>query len=430
MTEDHLPPDTARHSSRPGPAGGQRSPVPAFGSTGGRHNISRGARRVAGVDAARGFALLGMTAVHTLDLWNDDAGRATLNGLLFSGKSSALFVTLAGVSLAFVSGGRAPSAGRRMVAARWSVAARAVVIALVGLLTGLLDPEPENILVYYGMFFLLAIPFLHLRIRYLLLGSALFALLGPLLVWWARTSLPSADAYEDPTIVDLVTHPLAVGSNVLLTGAYPALAWMTYLCAGLALGRMDLRSVRVQVRLVLAGGALSCLAWGSSLLALHVLGGYDAIRRATPWISERTIDQIVVVEPDSQMPTTTLWWLVVPGPHTNTPPALLLCLGTAVATLGLFLLVPRTVSTWLLPLAAMGSMTFTLYTAHLAFMSFDVYENAPSLWFWAQIACFALFAVLWQRTVGQGPLEKVVSAVTHDVRRRVLARDTAPDTPA
>jgi hypothetical protein len=314
-----------------------------------------------------------------------------------------------------------------MVAARWSVAARAVLIAMVGLLTGLLDPEPENILVYYGMFFLLAIPLLHLRIRYLLLSSALFALVGPLLVWWARTSLPNADAYEDPTIMDLVTDPLSVASNVLLTGAYPALAWMTYLCAGLAVGRMDLRSIRVQIRLVLVGVALTCLAWGSSFFAMHVLGGYEAIRHATPWMSDRAIEEILVVEPDAQMPTTTLWWLVVPGPHTNTSFALLLCLGTAMATLGLFLLAPRTMTKLLIPLVAMGTMTFTLYTAHLVFLSFDVYETAPLLWFWAQIVCFALFAVLWKRTVGQGPLEKVVSVVTREVRRRVLARDVAPD---
>ncbi|MEX5259404.1 heparan-alpha-glucosaminide N-acetyltransferase domain-containing protein [Kocuria sp. CPCC 205263] len=429
MTEDHRRSDTARHHSRFGPVGGEKSSAAAPASSGGRgkRDVSRDDRRVVGVDAARGYALFGMTAVHTLDLWNDEVGRATLTGLLFSGKSSALFVTLAGVSLAFVSGGRASSTGRRMVAARWSVAARAVLIAIAGLLTGLLDAAADNILVYYGMFFLLAIPFLGLRIRYLLLSSALFALLGPLLVWWAKTSLPSTDAYEDPTIVDLLTDPLAVASDVLLTGAYPALAWMTYLCAGLALGRMDLRSLRVQVRLVLIGAALTCLAWGSSFVALHVLGGFEAIRRATPWMSSQAIDEIVAVEPDSPTPTTTLWWLVVPGPHTHTPLALLLCLGTAVVTLGLFLLVPRAVTKLLAPLIAMGSMTFTLYTAHLVFLSFDAYETAPLLWFWIQATCFALFAVLWQRTIGQGPLEKAVSTVTRGVRRRVLAHGAARD---
>lgn len=424
MTEDHLRPDTAGHSAQPEPAGERQSSavVPVHSGKENKPDAGRGARRVVGVDAARGFALFGMTAVHTLDVWNTETGRATLTGLFFSGKSSALFVTLAGVSLAFVSGGRSPMAGRRMVATRWSVAARAGVIAMAGLLTGLLDPEPDNILVYYGMYFLLAIPLLGLRIRYLMLSSALFALLGPMLVWWARTSLPSADTFEDPTIMSLVTDPLAVASQVLLNGAYPALAWMTYLCAGLAVGRMDLTSVRVQIRLVLGGIILSGLAWGTSFFALYVLGGYQAIKNATPWMSDRTIDQIVLVESDSPLPTTTLWWLVVPGPHTHTPLALLFCLGTALFTLGLFLLVPRTLTQLLAPLVAMGSMTFTLYTAHLVFLSFDVYESAPLLWFWAQIAFFALFAVLWQRTRGQGPLERAVSAVARDVRRRVLAR--------
>ncbi|KLU08917.1 hypothetical protein ABL57_15430 [Kocuria sp. SM24M-10] len=382
-------------------------------------------RRVAGVDAARGFALLGMTAVHTVDLWNDEAGRATLSGLLFSGKSSALFVTCAGVSLAFVSGGRVPSVGRGMVAVRWSVAARAAAIALIGLLTGLLGPAVDIILVHYGMFFLLAIPLLGVRIRYLLLGSALFALLGPWLVWWSRASLPGVDAYSSPTIADLATDPLAVALDVLLTGYYPALAWMAYLCAGLAVGRMDLRSLRVQVRLVLVGAALACLAWGSSVLALYALGGYEAIGRATPWMSGRSIEEVVAVGPDSQVPTTTLWWLVVPGPHTTTSFALLLGLGTALTVLGLFLLVPRAVTRLLTPLVAMGSMPLTLYTAHVLFLSSDAYE-AP---FWVQIVCFALFAVLWRRSRGQGPLENVVSSLAHQVRRRVLTRDAAPGLP-
>ena len=100
----------------------------------------------------------------------------------------------------------------------------------------------------------------------------------------------------------------------------------------------------------------------------------------------------------------------------------LLSLGLAVFTLGVFLLLPRAVGRVLMPLTAMGAMTFTLYVAHLLVMWLELFWDAPQLWFWGQIVAFALVAVLWQRYLGQGPLEKVVTRSTKAVSRRVLAR--------
>ena len=62
----------------------------------------RSAGRVVAVDAARGLALVGMTAVHFLPDAYPDNDRPTLSWLLFAGDSAALFALLAGVALALV----------------------------------------------------------------------------------------------------------------------------------------------------------------------------------------------------------------------------------------------------------------------------------------------------------------------------------------
>ena len=157
--------------------------------------------------------------------------------------------------------------------------------------------------------------------------------------------------------------------------------------------------------------------------ALLALGVYDRIWEATPWLTEEQIDEILVFGPDPSLPTTTLWWLMVPAPHSNTPVALLLSLGMAAFALGAFLLLARLIGKALTPLAAAGSMTFTLYTLHLLFLGTGVYDLHPGFWFWMQVAAFGLIAVAWQRAVGQGPLEKLVAqARLIESREHILER--------
>ena len=254
-----------------------------------------------------------------------------------------------------------------------------------------------------------------------LISAAAFTVLAPFLMQWAVDVLP-AHVYGNPTLWNLVTEPVTVLSQLLLTGTYPALPYMAYLCAGIALGRMNLTSRRVQLWLVGAGAALALLSWTVSMGALLALGVYDRIWEATPWLTEQQIDEILVFGPDPSLPTTTLWWLMVPAPHSNTPVALLLSLGMAAFALGAFLLLARLIGKALTPLAAAGSMTFTLYTLHLLFLGTGVYELHPGFWFWMQVAVFGLLAVAWQRAVGQGPLEKLVARTSKRIAGSVAAR--------
>jgi uncharacterized membrane protein len=383
-------------------------------------------RRLVGIDAARGLALIGMISIHILPAWNAATFEPTLQWTVFAGRSAALFALLAGVGLAFSTGGRTPHTGRAMTADRWGVAVRALLIATIGLAinhvmpgAAIQDVPAVNILVYYGAFFLLAIPFLGLSARALLVWAGCFALAGPALVHQLRDVLPALERHN-PTFADLMGAPGATAAQVLLNGTFPALPYLAYLLAGLAIGRMDLARLRTQVGILVGGVVLAAAAWATSRVLLGPAGGFGELLRSTPELDRELVRDVLLFGPDPTLPTTTWWWLAVAGPYTNTPLSLCLGLGSAAAVLGLCLLVARRSSGWLLPLSAMGSMTLTVYSAHLLALSTEVHYDEP-LWFLVHVGVAMVFALLWHRALGQGPLERVVADVVRATRRRVLA---------
>jgi uncharacterized membrane protein len=389
--------------------------------------LIRPTRRLVGIDAARGLALIGLMAIHILPSWNEETGEASFTWRVFSGDSAALFALLAGVGLALTSGGRHPHEGKAMTADRIGLAVRAVLIALVGLWIGTLmpeDPPAYSILLYYGVFFLLAIPFLHAGPKVLFASAAVFGVVAPLLMQGLLDQLPEWSSYN-PTLTTLVTEPGATASQLLLTGSYPALPYMTYLLVGMGLGRLNLRRQEVQIRLLVAGIGIAIFARATSYFLLYAFGGYRRLREASA-MGEEELAEVLIWGPDS-LPTSTVWWLAIATPHTNTPLAIAASLGVSLAVLGALLLIARKAEAWLLPLAAMGVMTLTLYTAHLVALSFEAHYDQPYLWYVIHLVVAALFAVAWQRALGQGPLERVIGLSVKGTRRAVL--HGSPGTP-
>src|SRR5699024_998631 len=139
--------------------------------------------RLIGIDAARGLALIGLIAVHILPAEIGDTGDPSLVFRLFFGHSAALFAFLAGVGLALSTGGQRPHRGQRMAGNRLGLAARSVLIGVVALgVAEFMGSDPPGILLYYTVFFLLAMPFLHLAPKALFLSAAAFAVLAPVLL--------------------------------------------------------------------------------------------------------------------------------------------------------------------------------------------------------------------------------------------------------
>ncbi len=429
MTDAHRRPAAAARTTAETPTAGATTSVP--GAPAERTSTAAaatGTRRLVGIDAARGLALIGMVSIHILPAWDPETFEPTTQWTVFAGRSAALFAFLAGVSLAFSSGGRTRHTGPAMRATRVGILVRALLITGLGLAINPLIPGTTveeipavNILVYYGAFFLLAIPFLRASTKALLGWAGFFAVAGPVLMYLLRERLPVA-ADLNPGLTDLAADPAASAAHLLLTGTYPALPYLAYLLAGLAVGRLNLAGTQVQIRLLAIGLGLAVLAWTAYWVLILQAGGYDQLMAHTPALGEEGIDDIIIWGPDPILPTTTWWWLAIAGPHTNTPLALALGLGSAMAALGACLLLARRIGTWLLPLTAMGAMTLTLYSAHLLALSTEVHYDQPYLWFGVQVIAAALFATAWQRALGQGPLERLVGRSVELTRRTVLAR--------
>jgi uncharacterized membrane protein YeiB len=373
--------------------------------------------RSLGVDVTRGIALIAMLATNVWEVF-DDAGRLTLTGMTLTGRAATLFVLVAGISLAFISGGSRPVQGPARRAARANIAVRAVLIGTLGLALGYVSPDNVGmILTYYGAFFLLALPLVGLRPRTLVGIAGALVVVGPL-VLMAAGSIGLEDEFDPlPTLTSPVTDPVDLVLLVLVTGAFPAVTYTAYVCVGLAIGRLDLSSRTVAVRLLAGGLALAVAAWTASWLLVSRLGGLPHLLAAS---EPGTTAAEVVWDGDL---VGSWWWLASRTHHSGTPLDMLGTLGSAIAVLGAVLLLCRLRPSrrLLRPVALAGSMTLTVYAAHALVLAWVWSDDLLALWLGLVVGA-VVFAVLWNRWVGQGPLERLVAIPADRARRSVLAR--------
>jgi len=382
-------------------------------------------QRLIGIDAARGVALVGMIVVHVLPSVGP-GGDLTTGYLLFSGRSSALFAVLAGVSLALASGVRTPPRGRDWLNAAVGVWARAAVIGAVGLMLGVLDSGIAVILAYYGLLFALGAFFLPLRPPLLFTLGAVWIVVGPILSQWLRPELP------DPSL--MVPNPLFLAQPIQgllelgLTGYYPAVTWLGYLLVGLAVGRSDLTRRAVQLSLAGVGIVVAVAAKLVSSMLLDA-GGMEQIMRAgagTHPLVEGSIEISLQSSLYGTTPTTTWWWLATSGPHSGTPFDFAHTTGTAIATIGIALLIARSVigSGVMWPIAAAGSMTFTLYTLHVVLRA-GLIGGETMTDVWVHVLIAVVLGVVWRALLPRGPLEALARNASHGARAIVTGPDPA-----
>lgn len=391
---------------------------------------ARRAARLMGVDVARGLALLGMIAVHVFDEF-DQRGNPTLTTEVAGGRSAATFALLAGVGLALLSGGRRPAEGTARTAVAAGLVVRALLIGAIGLFVAELfgaSTEVEVILPYYGALFLLAIPLLGARPRTLALYAAALVVLAPLVVIWRAADVGTADldAGGNLTFGTLLDDPGGFLDALFVTGSYPVLAYLVYLCAGMALGRLDLSSRWVGSGLLAGGLALAVGSRLVSTLLLFQAGGMGQLldlNEDSP--TRKAVNKLLWSSDDD--PIGSWWYFAVPAPHSNTPVDLLHTLGAGMAVLGAALLVCRigAAARLLRPLAAAGSMTLTLYVGHLLVLASGLVDDDIALYL-VMVVGALVFSSVWRRKLGQGPLERLVAAPANLARRAVAARSTPP----
>lgn len=367
--------------------------------------------RIVGIDVARCLALVGMIATHVLPVRAAD-GSLALAHELAGGRASALFAVLAGTSLALMSGGEQPVRGVERGTVTIGLAVRAFLIALIGALLGQLSTTVAIILTYYGVLFLLALPFLGLRRNALAALGAAWLVVVPVLSQLLRPHLPPR-GFASPRL-DSFVYPWQALTELTFTGYYPAVPWLGYLLVGMAIGRSDLRRRRTAAVLVVLGAVLAATSWLVSVWLLRQPGATRALVASAPepGMTAEQLGRRLEETMFGTTPTGSWWWLAVHAQHSGTPFDLVHTTGTAMLVLGLCLLLgrlwPRTVAA----VFGAGAMTLTLYTLHVVLRTppFLPDHDAPTfVWHVVLVlvigAGFALMA--WR-----GPLESMATQLT------------------
>jgi hypothetical protein len=335
---------------------------------------SLGDGRIAGIDIARGVAILGMFVAHAIPRPDDSE-------LIVDGRSSILFATLAGASLGIVTGGEHPAGRGLRGDLVVSTLLRAICLFVLGGILASLDSGVAVILDYYAFMFVLLAPALFLRRQVLAVLAVVLVVTAPALA--ALTGEPDGE-----TLVSLAQY-------YLLDGVYPALIWMPFLITGLIAARSGLTRATTQY-VMMAGGTLSAVI------------GYGA---------------------GQLLPGTTA------EAHSATSAEVLGSGGVAIAVIGLLLWltsfehgglgpVARRI---LWPIGATGSMALTVYTLQILTLSVFVvlrddsrgeveYPGWPLLI--GMTSASILFASLWRATLGKGPLERLLTLITRPPRSR------------
>ncbi|MCA5894818.1 heparan-alpha-glucosaminide N-acetyltransferase domain-containing protein [Isoptericola sp. NEAU-Y5] len=391
------------------PAG--RATAPAADGGWVRRHVDRltgGPGRVPGVDVARGIAVLGMFTAH-VGVTSGDPG--TLEGWLSlaHGRSSILFALVAGVSIAIVSGGERPLDGAALVRARTRLLVRAVLLMALVALLDLLGTRVALILGFYAAYFVLALPFLRWRPPRLAALAVVVAAVGPVLAHWGPEVLARAG-------LRLPHDGSGAATDFLLTGHYPAVVWMAYVLAGMAIGRCGLGSRGLRKGLVLGGLTATAVGGVLSEWLVARAGGVTAIEDRVTMTSSA-----LVPEPyawSDAWPTSS--YLLLSGPHHDTTFEAVASGGFAVAVLGLCLYAGA-VGRWVLaPLAAAGSMALTVYSLQIvAIWRWDLVGSATNGPLALMVVVTLVAATAWRFLVGRGPLERLLAWTADGAARRV-----------
>lgn len=372
---------------------------------------ARTGARLVGIDVARSLALFGMIVAHVGAVPSViDWGQPNTWLGIVDGRSSTLFAILAGVSIAIVTGRSTPVAVAALGRARVRLTIRAVVLIAVGFLLMALGTPVAVILPTYGVLFLLSLPVLRWRRRWLLLVTGLTVVL----------SIPVA------TVAAVVYYNTSAYTNQLGL-IYPPVTFLGYLLVGLAVGRSDLASRTVQTTLLWLGSAMAIVAYtvGELLAPLDpkafAYPGVPAMEGAT------TASGRVLAE----------WFS--PRGHSASVVDMLGSIGVSIAVIGLCSLlftdrqgiVARIVAR---PFAAVGSMPLSIYTLHIVVLALLLARpqgldyGAKTVWMF--VLGSTLFALLWSRFVGRGPLEAGLARLTSGVGRRSVPATPPAATPA
>lgn len=335
-----------------------------------RHRGGRG--RLRGLDAARGAAVLGMFTAHTISASDPSGVAAVLDGLAGGTRPRMLFALVGGISLGLLVASTVTGRARGMDV-RLQVAIRGILLLALGLLLHSFFSGVSVVIDEWGLLFLLMVPLLFVPSRWLLGGAVLLLVVGHVAV---ASGVGEASGQPGDDVAGVVWLRLL---SWTFTGSYPLVSWLPAIVAGYLLARADLTRPATQAWMAGVGGTVF-------LVGLALTPVLDPSAEATLWPA--TLAQQLSALGCAALVVAGLVWV------TSEP------LGAT----------GRVMARLLHPLAAAGAMPLTVYTLHVlalgAWYWLDPVGFAPDATTWLVFTATTLvLAPLWQRLVGQGPLE-------------------------
>ncbi|PRX51413.1 putative membrane protein YeiB [Prauserella shujinwangii] len=382
--------------------------------------------RLPAVDAVRALAIIGVFVAHfPATGWLHAGPFAGTPDVLrwvseqTSSRAMSLFVLLAGVSVALMTGGSRPYTGADLSTARRRIAVRALVLFLISLA---IDEFGASVLSYYAVLLLLLVPLTRLRARTLFTAACLTTPVVTTYAWWVMSAHPDWMMVEAPSGFAVLTGPAQwdeyLWQLVLTGGGFQTPYGIPLVLAGLALGRLDLHAHAVRLRLLRTGLGVATAAYGGYVVAWHVLGG------------ARRVAEAMAAPPAGSGPAPLPWQslLGMPTdvPYATSPLGILFVVGVAMALLGGMLLVFEhgAAGAALWPLTAAGGMAMTWYAGHFGYLSLIGTPSSVSFVHLAgAVTVMLACSMLWRRWARRGPLEWLVHRViTTVVRERATRR--------
>jgi uncharacterized membrane protein YeiB len=324
--------------------------------------------RLAGVDMARGLAIVGMISVHVAPTLGGEGGWYAVP----YGRASTLFALVAGVGIVLASrrGTHTTNVSRLLWRAAW--------LAPLGVLLGALGTPVAVILQYYALWFVLAAPLLRTSTRTLAWITGVGILIGPTILVWSHVAYPGWYAPGRGVWLGEL-------GDVLLTGYYPTVSWIWLVTLGMIVARLDLTDRTIQQLLLVVGSATAVAgyalgaAYQTSLQTRFPLGGW-----------ERLVDTMG---------------------HADGPLEQVTVAGLTVAVLALCLIIGDVAAPAVAPIIALGRFALTVYVGHILVYAAvpDTLRSAtPAEGVWTTLTISVIGAVIamaWLSVWTRGPLE-------------------------
>jgi uncharacterized membrane protein YeiB len=348
--------------------------------------------RVIDLDVTRAVALIGVALMNYhgyLILRGGRIGQSDVNRFFdpwmgpLSTRFAATFVMVAGMGITLLTNrGRLSGDRVRRRADRWTLIRRGLLLYAFGFVFEWI--WSGTILFFYGAFFMIGALLFTLRTRWLVVIGGIAAVGAAAIQWWAyQTDHSTSWLFQTWYGSSPYRSPRRLLFDTFVNGTHPLLPWLSFLCAGMVLGRH--LPLRPEVRRVLF--ALGVLLVTGSYLAKNLFAD-SALR----------------------------FRLLATDPLSRSLNYSVSALGSSIASFCVIGWIANATSSNVVTraFAAAGRMTLTLYVLHAL-----VFNALVTRWHLIRpsgldvaivfAACFwvagIIGAALWQRRFGIGPAE-------------------------